>query len=162
MSKKGAKGSIRWEMRWSPPFISRFPFGCLRRVQRVKEAFILHLFIVRGRLGGWAWGCLSLGASFHGGRLVSYAIAYLLERFDFWGGRIARLGRISCWETSSHQIAVRSVAEEIHSAELHYCGGVSRSVLTVCSWSRFSGFDSLYVGCTILGCTWRFWACMST
>jgi hypothetical protein len=57
---------------------------------------------------------------------------------------------------------VRSVAEESHSAELHYCGGVSRSELTVCSWSRFSGFDSLYVGLTIMGRSWRFLACIST
>jgi hypothetical protein len=28
-------------------------------------------------------GRYSLGAIFHGGRLVSYPIVYLLERFDF-------------------------------------------------------------------------------
>jgi hypothetical protein len=92
-----------------------------------------------------------LGASFHGGRLLATCLVYLLERFYFCGGRIARLGRISCRRTSSHQIAVRSVAEGGHSAELHSCGGVSRSELTVCSWSSFSGFASLYVGRTFWG-----------
>jgi hypothetical protein len=57
---------------------------------------------------------------------------------------------------------VRSIAEDSHSTELHYCGGVSRSELIVNSWSRFSGFDSLHVGHTILGRSWRFWACIST
>jgi hypothetical protein len=89
-----------------------------------------------------------LGASFHGGRLLATCFVYLLERFYFYGGHVARLGRISCRRTSSHQIAVRSVAEEGHSTELHSCGGVSRSELTVCSWSRFNGFDSLCVGRT--------------
>jgi hypothetical protein len=58
--------------------------------------------------------------------------------------------------TSSHQIAVRSVAKGGHLAELHSCGGVSRSELTVSFWSSFSGLESLYVGRT-----WRFWTCVS-
>jgi hypothetical protein len=103
-----------------------------------------------------------LGASFHGGRIASSTLVYLGERFYFCGGCIARLGRISCRRTSSHQIAVRSVAVGGHSTELHSYGGVSRSELIVCSWSSFSGFASLYVGHTFLGLTWRFWACIST
>jgi hypothetical protein len=63
--------------------------------------------------------------------------------------------------TSNHQIVVRSVLEGGHLAELHSCGGVSRSELTICSWSSFSGFENLYVGRTFLGCTWRFWTCVS-
>ena len=55
--------------------------------------------------------------------------------------------------TSSHQIAVRSVAERGHPAELHSCGGVSRSELTVSFWGSFSGFESLYVGHIFLGRT---------
>jgi hypothetical protein len=63
--------------------------------------------------------------------------------------------------TSIHKIAVRSVSEGGHLLELHSCGGVFRSELTVCSWSSFSGFESLYVGQTFLGRTWRFWTCIS-
>ena len=107
------------------------------------------------------WGCLSLGASFHGGRLLATCLVYLLERFYFCGGHIPRLGHISCRRNSSHQIAVRSVAEGGHSTELHSCGGVSRYELTVCSWSSFSGFASLYVGRTFLGRTWWLWAYIS-
>ena len=137
MSKRGAKG----EGDIHSSFVH-----CERKTWRMSMRFV-------------AWGCLSFGTSFHGGRLASSTIAYLLERFDFWGGRIARLGRISSWETSSHQIAVRSVAEDNHLAELHYCGGVSRSELTVGSWSRFSGSGSLHEGRTILG---SIWACISS
>ena len=135
MSKKGAKdeGGIH----------SSF-FHCERSTWRMSMRFV-------------AWGCLSLGTSFHGGRLASSTLVYLVERFHFWGGRIARLGCISCRRTSSHQIAVRSVAEGGHPAKLHSCGGVSRSELTICSWRSCSGFVSLYVGRT-----WRFWACIST
>jgi hypothetical protein len=102
-----------------------------------------------------------LGASFHGGRLPTSSLVYLVERFHTCGGRTCQIGRISCGRTSSHQIAVRSVAEGGHPAELHSCGGVFRSELTVCFWSSFSGFASLYVGRTFLGRTWRFWTCVS-
>jgi hypothetical protein len=95
-----------------------------------------------------------LGTSFHGGRLLVTCLVYLLERFYFCGGCIARLGRINCRRTSSHHIAVRSVTEGVHLVEIHSCGGVSRSELIVCSWSRFSGFASMYEGHTFLGCTW--------
>jgi hypothetical protein len=95
-----------------------------------------------------------LGARFHGGRLLATCLVYLLERFYFCEGHIARLGHISCRRTSSHQIAVRLVAEGGHSTELYSCGGVSISELIVCNWSRFSGFASLYEGRTFLGCTW--------
>jgi hypothetical protein len=102
-----------------------------------------------------------LGAGFHGGRLASSTLIYLVERFYLCGGHISRLGRISC-RTSIHQITVRSVAKRGHLAELHSCGGVSISELTVCSWSSFSGFSNLYVGRTFLGRTWRLWTCIST
>jgi hypothetical protein len=65
-------------------------------------------------------------------------------------------GALVVGRTSSHQIAVRSVAEGGHPTELHSCGGVSRSKLTVCFWSSFSGFESLYVGHT-----WIFWTYVS-
>jgi hypothetical protein len=103
-----------------------------------------------------------LGASFHGGRLPTTSLVYLVERFHFCGERIARLRHISCGRISSHQIAVRSVAEGGHPTKLHSCGGVFRSELTVSFWSSFSGFASLYVGRTFLGRTWRLWACIST
>jgi hypothetical protein len=95
-----------------------------------------------------------LGTRFHGGRLLATCLVYLLERFYFCGGRIARLGCISCRRTSSHQIVVKSISEGGHSIELHSYGGVSISELIVCSWSRFSGFSSLYEGRTFLGHTW--------
>jgi hypothetical protein len=61
-------------------------------------------------------------------------------------GALAREGTSVVGRTSSHQIAVRSVVEGGHPIELHSCGGVFRSELTVCFWSSFSGFASLYVG----------------
>jgi hypothetical protein len=76
-------------------------------------------------------------------------------------GALACEGASVVGRNSSHQIAVRSVAEGGHPTELHSCGGVSRSELTVCLWSSFSGFERLYVGCTFLGCTWIFWTCVS-
>ena len=161
----------RLDGRWDDlnPSYFRFPFESQRGAQRMKEgALFIHSFVHcvrsswRMSMRSVLWGCLSLGASFHGGRLLATCFVYLLERFYFCGGCIAGLGRISCRRTSSHQIAVRSVAEGGHSAELHSCGGVSRSELTVCSWSRFSGFGSLYVGRTFLGRTWWLWACIST
>jgi hypothetical protein len=66
-------------------------------------------------------------------------------------GALACEGASVVGRTSSHQIAVRSVAEGGHPTELHSYGGVFRSELTVCFWSSFSGFASLYVGCTFLG-----------
>jgi hypothetical protein len=105
-----------------------------------------------------ASGCLSLGASFHGGRIASSTLVYLVERFYFREGYIARLGHINCGRNYSHQIAVRSVAEGGHPTEPYSCGGVSRSELAVCSWSSFIGFSNLYVGHTFLGRTWRLWA----
>ena len=60
-------------------------------------------------------------------------------------GTLARLDA-SVVGTSSHQIAVRSVAEGGHPTKLHSCGGVFRSELTVGSWSRFSGSGSLHEG----------------
>ena len=66
-------------------------------------------------------------------------------------GALVREGASVVGRTSSHQIAVRSVAEGGHPAELHSCGGVFRSELTVGSWSRFSGSGSLHEGRTILG-----------
>jgi hypothetical protein len=71
-------------------------------------------------------------------------------------GALACEGTSVVGRTSSHQIAVRSVAEGGHPTKLHSCGGVSRFELTVCFWSSFSGFSSLYVGCT-----WFFWTCIS-
>jgi len=138
MSKKGAKG----EGEDHSSFVH-----CERKTWRMRVRFV-------------AWGCLSLGASFHGGRLPTSSLVYLVERFHTYGGRIARLGRISCGRTSSHHIAVRSVAEGGHPAKLHSCVGVFRSELTVSFWSSFSSFVSLYVGRTFL-CTWRLWACIS-
>jgi hypothetical protein len=76
-------------------------------------------------------------------------------------GALAYEGTSIVGRTSSHQIAVRSVSEGGHLAELHSRGWVSRSELIVCSWSSFSGFESLYVGRTFLGSTWRFWTCVS-
>jgi hypothetical protein len=73
-----------------------------------------------------------MGVSFHGGRLPPSSLVYLVERFHTCGGRIARLGRISCGRTFSHQIAVRSIAEGSHPTELHSFGGVFRSKLVVC------------------------------
>jgi len=77
-------------------------------------------------------------------------------------GALACEGASVVGRNSSPHIAVRSVVEGGHSTEIHSRGGVSRSELTVCSWSSFSGFASLYVGHTFLGLTWRFWACIST
>jgi hypothetical protein len=71
-------------------------------------------------------------------------------------GALAYEGASVVGRTSSHRIAVRSVSEGGHPAELHSCGGVFRSELTVSFWSNFSGFLSLYVGRT-----WRFWTCIS-
>jgi hypothetical protein len=131
MSKKGAKG----EGEDHSSFVH-----CERKTWRMRVRFV-------------ARGCLSLGASFHGGRLPTSSLVYLVERFHTYGGRIARLRCISCGRTSSHQIAVRSVVEGGHPTELHSYGGVFRSGLTVCFWSSFSGFSILYVGRTFLGCT---------
>jgi hypothetical protein len=97
-----------------------------------------------------------LGANFHGGRLPTSNLVYLVERFHTCGGRIGRLRRISCGRTYSHQIAVRSVAEGGYPAKLHSYGGIFRSELTVCFWSSFNGFSNLYVGRT-----WRCWTCIS-
>jgi hypothetical protein len=71
-------------------------------------------------------------------------------------GPLAYEGASVMGRNSSHKIAVRSVLEGVHIAEIHSYGGVSISELTVCSWSSFSGFESLYVGCT-----WRFWTSVS-
>jgi hypothetical protein len=76
-------------------------------------------------------------------------------------GALVEEGASVVGRTSTHQIAVRLVAEGGHLAELHSCGGVSRSELTVCFWSSFSGFESLYVGRTFLEHTWFFWTCIS-
>jgi hypothetical protein len=46
-------------------------------------------------------------------------------------------------------IAIR-VAEKIHSTELHYCGGLSRSELTVCSWSKIQWIQKLVCGMHLL------------
>ena len=66
-------------------------------------------------------------------------------------GALAYEGASVVGRTFSHQIAVRSVSEGGHLLELHFCGRVFRSELTVGSWSRFSGFGSLHEGRTILG-----------
>ena len=76
-------------------------------------------------------------------------------------GALIEEGASVVGRTSTHQIAVGSVAEGGHSTELHSCGGVFRFELTVCFWSNFNGFANLYVGRTFLGRTWRFWTCVS-
>jgi hypothetical protein len=76
-------------------------------------------------------------------------------------GALALEGASIVGRTSAHQIAVRSVTEGGHPTELHSCGRVFYSELTVCFWSSFSGFESLYGGRTFLGRTWFFWTCIS-
>jgi hypothetical protein len=76
-------------------------------------------------------------------------------------GTLACEGASVVGRTSSHQIAVRSVAEGDHPTELHSRGWVFICELTVFFWSSFSGLESLYVGHTFLGHTWRFWTCVS-
>jgi len=76
-------------------------------------------------------------------------------------GALVEEGASVVGRTSTHQIVVTSVAEGGHPAELHSCGGVFYFELIVCFWSSFSGFESLYVGPPFLGCTWRFWTCVS-
>jgi hypothetical protein len=61
-------------------------------------------------------------------------------------GALALEGASVVGRTSTHQIAVRSVAEGGHPTELHSCGGVSYFELTVCFWSSFNGFERLYGG----------------
>ena len=68
-------------------------------------------------------------------------------------GTLAREGASVVGRNSSHNIAVRSFVEGGHLVELHSCGGIFISELTVFFWSNFSGFPSLYVGCTFLGHT---------
>jgi hypothetical protein len=72
-------------------------------------------------------------------------------------GALVEEGASVVGRTSTHQIAVRSVAEGGHPTKLHSCGGVFYSELTVCFWSSFSGFESLYGGRT-----WFFWTCISS
>ena len=108
-----------------------------------------------------AWGCLREVACFHWWRLGATCLVYVLELFYFWEGHISCGGWFIPGGISSHQIAVRSVAEWGHLLELHSCGGVLRSDITVGSWSRFSGSDSLHEGRTILGRICWIWACIS-
>ena len=107
------------------------------------------------------WGFLREFTCFHWWRLGATCIDYLLELFYFREGRISLVGWFILGRISSHQIAVRSVAEWGHLLELHSYGGVFRSDITVGSWSRFSGSGSLHEGRTILGRIWWFWACIS-
>ena len=151
------------------PWISRFPFESQRGAQRVKEgAFFIWSFACwersswRMEMRSVAWGCLREVACFHWWRLGATCLDYLLELFYFWEGHISCGGWFIPGRISSHQIAVSSVVEGGHLLELHSCGGVFKSELTVGSWSRFSGSGSLHEGCTILGriCWCR--ACIST
>ena len=108
-----------------------------------------------------AWGFLREAASIPCGRLGAACFIYLLELFYIWEGRISLAGWFIHGRISSNQIAVRSVAEWGHLLELHSCGGVFRSDITVGSWSRFNGSGSLHEGRTILECIWQIWACIS-
>ena len=76
-------------------------------------------------------------------------------------GALVEEGASVVGRTSTHQIAVRSVAEGAHTTKLHSCGGVFLFELTVCIWSSYGGFESIYGGCTFLGHTWFFWTCIS-
>ena len=109
-----------------------------------------------------AWGLSEEGASFHLWRLGASCLLYLLKLFYFREGRISLAGWFIPGRISSHQIAVRSVAEGGHLLALHSCGGVFRSDITVGSWSRFSVSGSLHEGRTILGRIWWIWACISS
>jgi hypothetical protein len=109
-----------------------------------------------------AWGFLREAAKIPCGRLGAACFIYLLELFYFREGHISLVGWFIPGRISSHQIAVRSVAEGSHLLELHSCGGVFRSELTVGSWSRFSGSGSLHEGRTILGRILWIWACISS
>jgi hypothetical protein len=61
-------------------------------------------------------------------------------------GALVEEGASVVGRTSTHHIAMRSVAKGGHPVELHSCGGVFYSELTVCFWRSFSGFESLYGG----------------
>jgi hypothetical protein len=70
-------------------------------------------------------------------------------------GALVEEGASVVGRTSTHHIAVRSVAEGGHLAELHSYGGVFYYELRVCIWSSFNGFESIYGGRT-----WSFWTCI--
>jgi hypothetical protein len=57
-------------------------------------------------------------------------------------GALAKEGASIVGRTSTHQIAVGSVAEGGHSTELHSCGGVFYSEFTACIWSKFVNFQT--------------------
>jgi hypothetical protein len=87
-----------------------------------------------------------LGACFHGGRHLAWSLVYLLRSFITVEGALVEEGASVVGRSYTHQIAVGSVAEGGHTTELHSCGGVFHSELTVCIWSSFSGFESIYGG----------------
>jgi hypothetical protein len=66
-------------------------------------------------------------------------------------GALALEGASVVGRASTHQIAVRSVAEGGHPTELHSHGGVFYSELTTWIWSNFSGLESIYEGRTFPG-----------
>jgi len=98
-----------------------------------------------------AWGFEEEAASFPCGRLGAACFHYLLELFYIWGGRMVLAGYFLPGSISSHQISVRSVAEWGHQQELHSCGGVFHSGITVDFWSIYSGSGSFHEGRTIQG-----------
>jgi hypothetical protein len=75
-------------------------------------------------------------------------------------GTLVEEGASVVGRTFTRQIAVGSVAEGGHTTELHSCGGVFHSELTVSIWSSYGGFESIYGGRTFLGRTWFFWTCI--
>jgi hypothetical protein len=105
----------------------------------------------------------SLGACFHGGRHLAQRFVYLLRNIHYCGapGTLVEEGALVVWRSFTRQIAVGSVAEGGHTAELYSRGGVFHFELTACIWSSYGGFGSIYVGCTMLGRTCLVWTCIS-